>query len=811
MANFGSFHQQRSSHRRSWAWIGWMVLLVGLVVGLHFRWGLLPPFARLLSPFEGAWQTTLQPYQAPGTYTIQGKSGPIQIELDADLVPHIAASSQEDVFMGQGFITAQHRLWQMDFQNLAAAGRLSEIIGEKAIEFDRFQRRFGMKEAARRSGKEMLQNPETQSILYGYAEGINLAIRHWPTRQLPLEFKILDYEPEEWKPENTGLLLKRMAFTLSAGNDDKAMNLILEKFGKSVTDQLFPDRLPVEEPIIPAGTQWNFEPLKVPEVPLSLGWTDTTDDAIPQKGPKLKDDDQVELGSNNWAVMGRKTKSGHPILANDPHLSMKLPSTWYIAELKAPGYHCMGASIPGAPGIISGFNENLSWGVTNGYPDVCDWFRIVYKDKAKRFYWFNGAWHPTQMVIETVHIRGKASIQDTIYWTHLGPVVYNKGQKPFQSNVPENYALRWVAHDPSNEMLAFIRINKSNRVADMPAALQTYQCPAQNFVAADREGHIGMFSQQGKIPLRWKDQGKFLLQAGSADQNWQGYLPYNHLPRVVDPPQGYLSSANQNPTDTTYPYYLNWDFGSLERAQRINEILGQDSAFDMQKMLRLQNDNQNLWARKVLPEMLRVVSAVANRSKWATDVLAAWKYNMDPAETGATLFETWFAQWMELAWADNFKAEMRYPDKHVAWQIYLEKNNSDWFDYASTKEIELGSELILRALHQAMDTLNKKLGPYTGNENAYRWGNYKATTIEHLAKMGGLGTDVLQIGGGKGIVNATSTTTGQSWKMIVEMGPKPKAMAIYPGGQSGNPSSPFYGSFIETWRSGNMKNLHFKL
>lgn len=648
------------------AWLFWGIILVALGVFLHFKWGSLPPFGKLLSPFEGALQITRQDYQKPGVYELKGKSGPVIVELDADLIPHISAKSMEDMFMAQGFITAQHRLWQMDFQNRAASGRLSELVGEKAIEFDKFQRRFGIKEAARRSGQEMMKNPETKLALDAFADGINQAISEWPNRQLPLEFKLLDYEPEVWQAESTGLLLKRMAFTLSAGSDDKAMTLILDKFGKSVVDQLFPNHLHGEDPIIPRGTKWDFKPLPIPIIPLSLGWTDTTDDAIPAPKDKLRDDEGVdtkaEIGSNNWAISGKKTKSGKTMLANDPHLSMKLPATWYVAELKAPGYHAMGASIPGAPGIISGFNDDFAWGVTNGYPDVCDWYKVVFKDLDRKQYWYDGNWRPTVLHIETIHIRSKEDIKDSVYWTHLGPVVYLRGQTPFQSNIPVGHALRWVAHDPSNEMLAFLRINQNHSVLTMDSALSSYWSPAQNFVCADKEGNIGMFSQQGKLPLRWNSQGKFLMQAGLPDHEWKDYLPATHLPRSINPEQGFLSSANQTPTDSTYPYYLNWNYESLDRGRRINEVLRESSDFDFAKVLQLQNDNLNLWARKSLPVFLTKMENTSVKQAWALDILKKWDLKNDANSVGATLFEAWWQRWMDLCWNDNFKENMRQPN-----------------------------------------------------------------------------------------------------------------------------------------------------
>lgn len=807
LAKFGSFYQKTETRKkRSWAWLIWVMLLAALVYALNTRLGLTPPLGRLLSPFEGAFQICLQQANQPGIISLKGKNGPITIQLDEYLIPHIKAQSEEDLYLAQGYITALHRLWQMDFQNLASAGRLSEVIGEKTIEYDKFQRRFGLKEAARRSGQAMMAEPETRAALLAYTEGVNKAIAEWPERQMPLEFKILDYKPSMWKPEDSGLLLKRMAYTLSGLSDDKDMNQIMEKFGKSVVDQLFPNRLPEEAPIISLGTKWTFKSLPIPKVPLSLGWTDTTDTSIPDNGiPKLEDDNDV--GSNNWAINGKKTRNGYPILANDPHLSMKLPSTWYIIEMEAPGYHCMGASLPGAPGIISGFNSSFSWGITNGYPDVTDWYKIFFKDNNRRQYWLDNKWAPSQLVVENIAVRGQKPIKDSIYWTHLGPVVYLKKEKPFYPWVPAGHALRWVAHDSGNELLSFLKLNKAKNIKEGRSAIQTYGSPAQNFVMADAEGNIAMFAQHGKIPLRWKEQGKFLLLGGNLEHHWQGFIPKEQLPQEENPARGYVSSANQIPTDSLYPYYLNWNYYNLERAKRINQVLDSATGVDLAAMARLQADNKNLWAEKTLAKMLQAVSGKEGKAKWAINILRKWNFYNHPAEVGPTLFEAWMKEWMRWTWQDNFGLQLRWPDKHITWQIFLEKDNSDWFDLASTKPIEKGSDLLVLALHSSLDSLAKDVGNYSAQNRKYQWGHYKGTEIGHLGMIAGLGTPPLFIGGGKGIVNATGPVNGPSWKMVVELGPQPQALGIYPGGQSGNPASPFYDNFIETWRNGQ----HIKL
>lgn len=803
MAKLGPLYRPARNRRRSWAWLFWMLLVGSATFALNFRWGMVPPFGCLLSPFEGAWRSIEQPFHSPGNYIIKGRDGEIQVILDEDLVPHIRAVSERDLFFAQGYLIACHRLWQLDFQTRAAAGRLSEIIGSKTIEMDRFQRRFGIPEAARRATAAMLQDQETRTVLFAYSEGINEAINSWNPRSYPLEFKILDYTPEPWKPENSALLLKQMSFTLSARSDDLGMDRAMDRFGKDVIDQLFPAYRFDEEPIIPSGTPFDFKPAKIPSVPLSLGWTDTTDEEIPaRKIPKLEDDNGI--GSNNWAVSGRKTKTGYPILANDPHLALRMPSTWYMAELQCPGYHVAGASIPGAPGILSGFNKNFAWGITNGYPDVCDWFETGFSDKNFSSYWMNGRWYAAEKRKEEILVRGESSVQDEVILTRMGPLVYRKGEKPFQSWVPTGCVLRWTGHETGNELRTFLKLGKAKNISEAPDALASYVCPAQNFSVADVHGNIAMFAQQGKIPLRWKEQGKFLLQAGQSEHSWQGWIPKEHLPSIENPVCGFVSSANQVPADTSYPYYLNWNYYALERARRINQVLAAGNNFDLPAMQKLQNDNLNLFAQKVLPEMLRVMGSSKHP---VLSELREWNYHHHPEETGPGIFETWFRCWMELVWSDDFDEGMRWPDRHVTWQIFLEKDNSSWFDNRKSKEAETGSGLIRLAFQRACDTLEAKYGTLQKNRQAWQWGNVISTQLEHLARMAPLGSGILFTGGGKDIVNATSSKVGQSWKMLVQLGPEPEALVIYPGGQSGNPASVFYHHFTEKWRKGTYRKL----
>ncbi|RYZ33332.1 MAG: penicillin acylase family protein, partial [Sphingobacteriales bacterium] len=467
-------------------------------------------------------------------------------------------------YFAQGYVTAMHRLWQMDFQTRFASGRISEVVGEKAIEVDRYQRRMGMVYGAEHSLEGMMADPKSKEMILAYTAGINAYIKTLKNENYPLEFKLLDYKPEPWTPIKCALLLKQMSAVLAMGSDEFYMSNILNKFGADVTADLFPDYPFREDPIIPAGTKWDFKPLAKPPVPPIFNQILST----------LRTKQKEEgIGSNNWAIGGSKTASGMPILANDPHLDLTLPSIWYQIQLHAPGLNSYGVSLPGAPGVIVGFNERTAWGVTNVAADVLDFYKIRFKDNKHEYYWHENAWKPTKLRLEKIRIRNGKTRTDSVYYTHHGPVVYlDKPKYGKAANVPTGSALRWIAHDRSNELLTFYKLNRGKNYSDYREALTYYSAPAQNFVFASAENDIAI-TANGKFPLKYKDQGKFILDGTDPKADWQGWIPAAQNPTVKNPEREFVSSANQSSTDQSYPYYINWEFAPYERGKHINDRL----------------------------------------------------------------------------------------------------------------------------------------------------------------------------------------------------------------------------------------------
>ncbi|MEX1241736.1 MAG: penicillin acylase family protein, partial [Cyclobacteriaceae bacterium] len=356
----------------------------------------IPPLGSFLDPFHGFWQN-LEPtgYQGKKQLVIPGLKAQVTVVYDSLLIPHIFAQNHDDLYLAQGYITAMHRLWQMEFQTHAAAGRVSEIVASDAVlNYDRRQRRLGMVYAAQNALESMGNHP----AIIQYTEGINHYIESLDYNDLPFEYKLLNYEPEPWTTLKCALLLKNMAQTLNMGDKDIEMTNALKLFGKEMVDLLYPDNEKSGDPIVERPGQWDFQPIALDNLPLAL-----PDELMGIKRLAAAD---PNTGSNNWAVAGSKTYTGSPMLAGDPHLNLTLPSIWYAVQLHAPGINTMGATLPGVPSVIIGFNDSIAWSVTNAQRDLVDWYKVTFKDRSRDQYLLDGKWLNTRKVIEEIKVRG---------------------------------------------------------------------------------------------------------------------------------------------------------------------------------------------------------------------------------------------------------------------------------------------------------------------------------------------------------------------------------------------------------------------
>jgi penicillin amidase len=786
------------------------LITLALIWALQTKFGDVPPLGKLLNPATGFWQNAeSKNILANKSIKLKGLYGKITIKYDENMIPHIFAGNDHDLYFAQGYVTAMDRLWQMDIQTRSASGRLSEIVGPKALDIDRYHRRMGMVYGAENTLAECMKDPKVKEILEAYSDGVNAYIHNLPSKYYPIEFKLLDYAPEDFKPINSAFVLKLMSETLAGGSDDFAMTNTLKYFGPKVTNDLFPDSYFKEDPVIPKGTKWNFKALPLP--PASKGFLADMTDTIKTKK-------RVEgIGSNNWVVAGSRSANGYPILANDPHLELSYPSIWYQVQMTAPGVNVYGVSIPGTPTVIIGYNQKIGWGVTNVDADVLDWYQVNFKDLSKNEYWYDGKWVPVKKRIEEIKIRGKATVYDTVLYTNNGPVVYeNTNLKPKLGAariVPVGDALRWIAHDPSKEFKTFYLLNRGKNYADYREALKYYTAPAQNFIFASVDNDIAI-TPNGKFPLKFKDQGKYILDGSDPANNWQGWIPPEQNPTVKNPVQGFLSSANQSSTDNTYPYYINWHFVSYQRAKRINDRLSGMHKATVDSLRVLQNDNYSIFAQDILPIMLGNVddSKLDEKQKAIYSIIKTWNKEYTAYAMGPAIFDTWWANLYNAIWADDFSVkgnlgiQLKWPSSYRTIQLLVTQKESKWYDDTRTLGVETRQYLIQKTFTAAVDSMYKRYG---SPGKAWQWGAVKGSHIPHLGQVNGLGSGEFDADGSAAVVNALSDTHGPSWRMVVQFGPTVRGYGVFPGGESGNPGSFFYDNMFGTWKNGQLNPLLF--
>ncbi|GAB3218717.1 penicillin acylase family protein [Algoriphagus aestuariicola] len=777
---------------------------IALAVLVSIPIGQIPPIAPLLDPNHGFWQNSISEDElAAEELTLENLTAPVEVVYDQNLIPHIFAESEADLYRAQGYVTAQHRLWQMEFQTMAAAGRVSEIVGPIALDLDRMTRRKGLAFGAELGMKFLQENdPETLALVEAYADGVNQYIAQLSDARLPVEYKILNYRPEPWSAFKSLLLLKYMSDMLVGDRDLEFTNL-RKILGEAKLDRLYPEFPSENDPVIEAAHVWDFEPLPVLK-PDSMAYPDEELLISPLSQP------EEGTGSNNWAVAGKKTKNGNPILANDPHLSLNLPSLWYAMQLSTPSNTVKGATLPGALGVISGFNQDIAWGVTNATRDTRDWYKITFQDESRKAYQYGTTWKPAERRIEEIKIKGQEAFIDTVIYTHYGPIVYDRSFRAERQDI--NFALKWTVHMGSNEQKTFLLMNKAKNHNDYNRALDHYTAPAQNFVFACKSGDIAM-RIQGKFPLKWPGQGKFLMDGADPKMEWQGYIPNEQNASTLNPERGFVSSANQHPTDSTYPYYVFDNSYEHYRNRRLNRKLGEMEQITVEDMMGLQFDDYNLQAAEALPILIRLLGTYKADSPEAEKYLQelkSWDFFADPNQKGQTLYSIWSSETFESIWREllESKAAVVRPSSYQTVELMAKSEQDSIFEVKSVDGVEAADYHVRLGFDSMLVVMEK----WEAEQGDYSWANYKKTTIQHLVPtFKSFSVVNVYTGGGSGILNATGSRHGASWRMVVELGSQVQAFGVYPGGQSGNPGSKFYENFIPVWANGGYLDFGFRM
>ena len=793
-----------------------LVLAGGILIGAR-PIGPAPALGAFLDPAHGVWSLARAAASPTGPdASVPGLRAAVDVVYDERAVPHVFARSEEDAYRALGYVVARDRLFQLYVQTLAASGRLTELGGAQALPLDRQMRHLGLPRAAERNVARLGDTSVAMRIARAYADGVNAYIAAMPASELPLEFRMLGKRPPRWEPIDSYHLLNRMGWTLADIANERDRAAAAAKVGAAAAAAIFPDDSPIVEPIQPNGQsapRFDFAPLPPPGPPdsASLLYTAAADAWLPPSQLALGDDPAPWQASNNWAVTPPRSATGHALLAGDPHLDLTLPSLWYETHVVVPGeLDVYGATIPGAPAIVLGFNRNVAWTFTNTAADVMDFYREeVDDDRLPTRHRVDGAWRPIEARVETYRgPKGETLAVDTVYHTYRGPMQRVRGRW---------LSLRWTVLDAGGELAGFVEAAHARTAAEFHDAMaRSYRAPAQNMLAADRAGHIAIRST-GRFPIRARHEGMALDGTSSAN-DWKEDLPVERWPQATDPAQGYLASANQQPVDPRSAGF--WFGGSYDpwRALRINALLRADSSITIDEMRRFQTDPGSARADYYVPFFLNAARRVASRESGpnrdvlaeAARLLGRWdrRYTLD--NTGAVLFEAALREagvqaWDELATHEGVRRVT--PSTAVLARLVAD-SASAWWDDRSTAAVEDRDAVLASSLASAFLATRRRYGAPGGD--GWRWSNVHRVNIHHLLRIPSLSALGLPVAGGSGTLSpmAIGGANGPSWRMVVELGPTLHAWTTYPGGQSGNPASPRYRDRLPQWLDGTLEAVH---
>jgi penicillin amidase len=748
--------------------------------------------------------------QTEGALQLPSLDSPVHVYRDSYGIPHIYAQTEHDLFLAQGFVHAQDRFWQMEFWRRIGSGRLSEILGPSSLEEDRFLRTLGW----HRIAEQELENmpAEDRALLDAYADGVNayLVINQG---RLGLEFTLLgltgvDYTPEPWTPLNTLTWAKVMAWDLGGNMTSELTRAhISARLGSPALGTLMPP-YPEDFPVIVGHPLSNETMLAVPDPVFDLHPLGAGDD----------------VGSNNWVIAGSRTASGSPILANDPHLGIQMPSIWYEIGLHcepvgpACPYDVVGASFASAPGVIIGHNTHIAWGVTNLGPDVQDLFIEAVNPENPNQYQYLGQWLDMEIHREEILIAGEEE-PDVIFVrsTRHGPIIND-----VVGGVEEDWAfgwqplaLSWTALEPSTLFKSVFLIDKAQNWEEFRAALEYWDVPSQNFVYADIDGNIG-YQAPGRIPIRAAGDGSVPVPGWTAQYEWVATIPFNELPMAFNPSEGYIVTANNAVVGADYPYFISMDWSAGYRAKRLVELIEPATSVKIQDLQSFQGDTKPLYATLVLPYLLELQPDDARLAQ-AVEILQRWDGQATRDSSGAALFEALRIQLVDRVFRDELGEQLlkrTRSDASVALPNILSNPDSPWFDDLTTPEVETREDILLLALEAAVDECSDAMGNDVSN---WQWGKMHRAEFENQSLgRSGIGLIEAIFNRGPVVVDGTIATvnntgydmgdpyrveTVPSYRQIIDLGDLRASISMHTTGQSGHAFHTHYDDMIDPWRN----------
>jgi penicillin G amidase len=751
-----------------------------------------------------------------GTLELAGLTEKVRVYWQAHGIPHVHAATEADLFFAQGYLHAQERLWQMETSRRFLSGRLAELFGafpvpwkelssqfrdRNSADLDYFMRLMGIRRAAAAS-LQLCSDLEHQR-LQAYSEGVNRYIEQCGTR-LPWEFRLLRFEPEAWRPEDSFTIGKGLAFFLSTALFTR-LNMIAVSARLASSQSMLRSLYPFYPDDGQATTRavWNAA---------ENIWR------FMNGGFARSDWGSLGQGSNNWVVAPRRSATGRPILCNDPHLRLAVPSMWYLMHLKAEpspsqadGYEVWGASIPGAPCIQLGHNRWISWGATAALCDDVELYREKTHPLDPDRYLLGRHWLAMEKREEFIGIRKSRPMKKTIRSTCHGPILSDFAARADPLQI---LSFRWTAHEASREFGCVYGVNQARDWRAFLESLSEQTAPALNYVYADCDGNIG-YSLAGKIPLRPEIPSLLPLDGWREGNHWHGYIPFGELPRLYNPPEGVIATANNRIVDDSYPHYVSQFFEPPYRIRRIKQLLMERDSFSLRDMETLQTDHVSLHAVEVINAVKPVLARLAAENpqlKIAADRLLQWDGACGEKSVAAALFHVFHHRLMAnllipalgeelfFAYVEIFNHALAPVDR------ILRDPASPWFSTTSREQ------LVARSLREACAELERRLG---SDMELWEWGKIHELSLNHaLSRVKPL-RPLLSIGPmpspGDGTTinmgfyrhsNPYAQTVGASLRFVIDVGGWQQSGFVLPSGQSGHPSSAHYGDQTPLWRSG---------
>lgn len=778
-----------------------------------------------------------------GAVQLTGLQAPVEILRDRWGVPHIYATNARDLMFAQGFVHAQDRLWQMEFQRRMVAGRLAEVAGPAALPADRAMRILGMRRVA--GAEAALLDAETRAELDAYAAGVNAGMAREP---LPVEFTLLRFRPEPWTAADSLSWAKMMAWSLSVNWESELLRAAL-------IERLGPERAAELEPPPPAAWPTVLDRAGTEAL---AGLCDPTvrpaETSIPSDDLNENTRGDADLpaiaaapGSNNWVVAGWRSATGKPLLANDMHLLLMAPAIWYENHLICDEFNVTGVTFPGIPGVVAGHNGHVAWGFTNGFPDVQDLYmeRLRRAEDGRVQYEYRGAWLDAEVREEVIQVKGSEPVTQEVIVTRHGPIInaLAPGLAAPVPPLPADYgavsalahplALRWTALDPAPMLSALRAMNRARTCAGFREALRGWVTPVQNTVYADIYGDIG-YSYPGRVPIRARGQGRVPVPGWDGEHEWLGYVPFDELPHLRNPAQGFIASANNRVADA-FPHFLGSEFADGDRAQRIVELLSSRPKADVAFFQQMQQE-------QISPTMVTLAGYLGQlrpadpQLAAAVEAVRRWDGRLTPDSPAAALCEVFGRALMQTILlrhigegeADRDLA-LRYLGKgptpvlaegsfmsHRAWEWLLHilaLPHSAWFDLGHGEGRDAA---LLIALRHTLAYLADQLGPPGPDLRNWAWGRLHTVTFGHLAgrvpalaqhfnrgpfPVGGDGNTVWATGNGL-TPEASTAVVGPPFRFIADLGDLDHCWGCLVPGNSGRPASPHYDDQIAAWFKG---------